>query len=205
MGRTGKTAYQRRDLDIYNLRRTRAYREHHVHDARRGGEHRRAPQARSGRPPRLPASLHQGDTDSGKGLYHINAVERPCISFPFSSAAFTPRSQHRQRLGGGQERRGGAQAYRRRRARRKVAMFLRGRFHPASRRKWTRSRRGSTARSCSCPLTVNLMVFSIRVSPNAPINNEPSGTDRSRVSDRLREPYRAREKTNTTLPEHGIQ
>ena len=47
------------------------------HHARRGGEHRRAAQTRSARPGRLVAGRHgaQGDTDSSKGLYHINAVD----------------------------------------------------------------------------------------------------------------------------------
>ena len=80
----GKTAYQRlaaiSPSHIYNLRHTRAYREHHVHHTKTRaaavsiGE-RRKPDP-GGRPgyPRVD-TVHQGDTDSGKGLYHINAVD----------------------------------------------------------------------------------------------------------------------------------
>ena len=80
----GKTAYQRlaaiSPSHIYNLRRTRAYREHHVHHTKTRaaavsiGE-RRKPDP-GGRPGYLRVdTVHQGDTDSGKGLYHINAVD----------------------------------------------------------------------------------------------------------------------------------
>ena len=80
----GKTEYQRlaaiSPSHIYNLRRTRAYREHHVHHTKTRaaavsiGE-RRKPDP-GGRPGYLRVdTVHQGDTDSGKGLYHINAVD----------------------------------------------------------------------------------------------------------------------------------
>ena len=80
----GKTAYQRlaaiSPSHIYNLRRTRAYREHHVHHTKTRaaavsiGE-RRKPDPR-GRAGWLRVdTVHQGDTDSSKGLYHINAVD----------------------------------------------------------------------------------------------------------------------------------
>ena len=65
---------------IYNLRRTRAYREHHVHHTKTRaaavsiGE-RRKPDPR-GRPGYLRVdTVHQGDTETSKGLYHINAVD----------------------------------------------------------------------------------------------------------------------------------
>ena len=80
----GKTAYQRlaaiSPSHIYNLRRTRVYREHHVHHTKTRaaavsiGE-RRKPDPR-GRAGWLRVdTVHQGDTDSSKGLYHINAVD----------------------------------------------------------------------------------------------------------------------------------
>ena len=80
----GKTEYQRlaaiSPSHIYNLRRTRAYREHHVHHTKTRaaavsiGE-RRKPDP-GGRPGWLRVdTVHQGDTDSSKGLYHINAVD----------------------------------------------------------------------------------------------------------------------------------
>ena len=80
----GKTEYQRlasiSPSHIYNLRRTRVYREHHVHHTKTRaaavsiGE-RRKPDPR-GRPGYLRVdTVHQGDTDSSKGLYHINAVD----------------------------------------------------------------------------------------------------------------------------------
>ena len=80
----GKTDYQRlasiSASHIYNLRRTRAYREHHVHHTKTRaaavsiGE-RRKPDPR-GRPGYLRVdTVHQGDTETSKGLYHINAVD----------------------------------------------------------------------------------------------------------------------------------
>ena len=63
---------------IYNLRRTAAYRQHHVHHTKtrsRGvsiGE-RRKPDPR-GQPGRVD-TVHQGDTPTRPGLYHINAVD----------------------------------------------------------------------------------------------------------------------------------
>ncbi len=79
-----KAAYQRlasiSASHIYNLRRTAAYRRHHVHHTKtraRGvsiGE-RRKPDA-GGRPGYLRLdTVHQGDTETRKGLYHINAVD----------------------------------------------------------------------------------------------------------------------------------
>ena len=65
---------------IYNLRRTRAYREHHVHHTKTRASgvsigERRKPQPR-GRPGYLRVdTVHQGDTTSRKGIYHINAVD----------------------------------------------------------------------------------------------------------------------------------
>ena len=65
---------------IYNLRRTRAYREHHVHytKTRSSGVsigERRKPQPH-GKPGHLRVdTVHQGDSGSGKGIYHINAVD----------------------------------------------------------------------------------------------------------------------------------
>ena len=65
---------------IYNLRRTRVYREQRVHHTKTRaaavaiGE-RRKPEPR-GRPGFLRVdAVHQGDTTSGKGIYHINAVD----------------------------------------------------------------------------------------------------------------------------------
>ena len=65
---------------IYNLRRTGAYRQHHVHHSKtrpsgvRLGE-RRQPDPR-GQPGYLRVdTVHQGDTDTRRGLYHINAVD----------------------------------------------------------------------------------------------------------------------------------
>ena len=79
-----KAAYQRlasiSASHIYNLRRSAAYRRHHVHHTKtrsRGvsiGE-RRKPDA-GGRPGYLRLdTVHQGDTETRKGLYHINAVD----------------------------------------------------------------------------------------------------------------------------------
>ena len=65
---------------IYNLRRTRAYREHHVHHTKTRASavsigERRKPQPR-GQPGHLRVdTVHQGDTGSRKGIYHINAVD----------------------------------------------------------------------------------------------------------------------------------
>ena len=65
---------------IYNLRRRAAYRQHHVHHTKtraRGvsiGE-RRQPDPR-GQPGYLRVdTVHQGDTETHQGLYHINAVD----------------------------------------------------------------------------------------------------------------------------------
>lgn len=65
---------------IYNLRRTAAYRRHHVHHSKTRpravaiGERRR-PEPR-GRPGYLRVdTVHQGDTDTRPGLYHLNAVD----------------------------------------------------------------------------------------------------------------------------------
>ena len=79
-----KAAYQRlasiSASHIYNLRRTAAYRQHHVHHTKtrsRGvsiGE-RRKPDPR-GQPGYLRVdTVHQGDTPTRPGLYHINAVD----------------------------------------------------------------------------------------------------------------------------------
>ncbi len=65
---------------IDNLRRTRAYREHRVHHTRTRASavsigERRKPESR-GRPGYLRVdTVHQGDTGSRKGIYHINAVD----------------------------------------------------------------------------------------------------------------------------------
>ncbi len=80
----GRTQYERlasiSASHIYNLRRTRAYREHHLHHTKTRacgvsiGE-RRKPQPR-GQPGYLRVdTVHQGDTASRKGIYHINAVD----------------------------------------------------------------------------------------------------------------------------------
>ena len=80
----GKKEYQRlasiSASHIYNLRRRAAYRQHHVHHTKtraRGvsiGERRR-PDPR-GRPGYLRVdTVHQGDTETRQGLYHINAVD----------------------------------------------------------------------------------------------------------------------------------
>ncbi len=65
---------------IYNLRRTAAYREHHVHHTRTRsravaiGERRRPNPC--GSPGYLRVdTVHQVDTASRSGLYHINAVD----------------------------------------------------------------------------------------------------------------------------------
>ena len=80
----GKAAYRRlaslSASHIYNLRRTAAYRQHHVHHTRTRsravaiGERRRPNPC--GRPGYLRVdTVHQGDTDTRPGLYHINAVD----------------------------------------------------------------------------------------------------------------------------------
>ena len=62
------------------LRRTRAYREHHVHHTKTRASavsigERRKPEPR-GQPGYLRVdAVHQGDSGSGKGIYHINAVD----------------------------------------------------------------------------------------------------------------------------------
>ncbi len=65
---------------IYNLRRTRAYREHHVHHTKTRASgvsigERRKPQPRGQAGYLRVDTVHQGDTQSSKGLYHINAVD----------------------------------------------------------------------------------------------------------------------------------
>ena len=80
----GKAEYQRlasiSASQIYNPRRTRAYREQHVHHTKtraRGvsiGERRKADPR--GQPGYLRVdTVHQGDTETQRGLYHINAVD----------------------------------------------------------------------------------------------------------------------------------
>ena len=65
---------------IYNLRRTRAYREHHVHHTKTRASavsigERRKPDPR-GQPGFVRVdTVHQGESPKGKGLYHINAVD----------------------------------------------------------------------------------------------------------------------------------
>jgi hypothetical protein len=65
---------------IYNLRRTRAYRQHHIHHTKTRASgvsigERRKPDPR-GQPGYLRVdTVHQGDTDTRQGLYHINAVD----------------------------------------------------------------------------------------------------------------------------------
>ena len=65
---------------IYNVRHTRAYREHHVHHTKTRASgvsigERRKPQPR-GQPGYLRVdTVHQGDTASRKGIDHINAVD----------------------------------------------------------------------------------------------------------------------------------
>ena len=65
---------------IYNLRRTAAYRRHHVHLTKTRSRvvaigERRRPDPR-GQPGYLRVdAVHQGDTQTRKGLYHINAVD----------------------------------------------------------------------------------------------------------------------------------
>ena len=62
------------------MRRTRAYREHHVHHTKTRASavsigERRKPQPR-GQPGFVRVdTVHQGDSPKGKGLYHINAVD----------------------------------------------------------------------------------------------------------------------------------
>ena len=65
---------------IYNLRRSRTYREQRVHHTKTRASavnigERRQPEPR-GQPGHLRVdTVHQGDTPKGKGLYHINAVD----------------------------------------------------------------------------------------------------------------------------------
>ena len=80
----GKAEYQRlasiSASHIYNLRRTRAYREQHVHHTKTRAHgvsigERRKPDPR-GQPGYLRVdTVHQGDTETQRGLYHINAVD----------------------------------------------------------------------------------------------------------------------------------
>ncbi len=65
---------------IYNLRRSRTYREHRVHHTKTRASavnigERRKPDPR-GKPGFVRVdTVHQGDSPKGKGLYHINAVD----------------------------------------------------------------------------------------------------------------------------------
>ena len=65
---------------IYNLRRSRTYREQRIHHTKTRASavnigERRKPDPR-GEPGHLRVdTVHQGDTPKGKGLYHINAVD----------------------------------------------------------------------------------------------------------------------------------
>ncbi len=65
---------------IYNLRRSRAYREHRVHHTQTRASavsigERRKPEPH-GQPGHLRVdTVHQGDSGCGKGIYHINAVD----------------------------------------------------------------------------------------------------------------------------------
>ena len=65
---------------IYNLRRSAVYRQHHVHHTRTRSRavaigERRRPNPR-GRPGYLRVdTVHQGDTASRPGIYHVNAVD----------------------------------------------------------------------------------------------------------------------------------
>ena len=65
---------------IYNLRRSRTYREQRIHHTKTRASavnigERRKPDPR-GQPGHLRVdTVHQGDTPKGKGLYHINAVD----------------------------------------------------------------------------------------------------------------------------------
>ncbi len=80
----GRAGYERlasiSAAHIYNLRRTKAYREHHVHHTKTRASgvsigERRKPQP-CGQPGYLRVdAVHQGDTPSRKGIYHINAVD----------------------------------------------------------------------------------------------------------------------------------
>ena len=80
----GKREYQRlasiSPSHIYNLRRTAGYRRHHLHVTKTRaravaiGERRRPDPG--GRPGYLRVdTVHQGDTETRQGLYHINAVD----------------------------------------------------------------------------------------------------------------------------------
>jgi hypothetical protein len=79
-----KQAYQRlasiSSSHIYNLRRRAAYRQHHVHHtktrARAVGIGERRQPSQRGQPGYLRVdTVHQGDTSTREGLYHINAVD----------------------------------------------------------------------------------------------------------------------------------
>jgi hypothetical protein len=79
-----KEAYQRlasiSSSHIYNLRRRAAYRQHHVHHtltrARTVGIGERRKPSQRGQPGYLRVdTVHQGDTSTREGLYHINAVD----------------------------------------------------------------------------------------------------------------------------------
>ncbi len=80
----GKAKYERlssiSSSHIYNLRRTRSYREQRVHHTQTRASavsigERRKPDPR-GQPGFLRVdTVHQGDTASRKGIYHINAVD----------------------------------------------------------------------------------------------------------------------------------
>lgn len=79
-----KAAYQRlasiSSSHIYNLRRRAAYRQHHVHHiktrARAVGIGERRQPSQRGQPGYLRVdTVHQGDTSTREGLYHINAVD----------------------------------------------------------------------------------------------------------------------------------
>ena len=80
----GKAAYRRLTSlsasHIYNLRRSAVYRQHHVHHTRTRSRavaigERRRPNPR-GRPGYLRVdTVHQGDTASRPGIYHVNAVD----------------------------------------------------------------------------------------------------------------------------------
>ncbi len=80
----GQREYQRlasiSPSHIYNLRRSEGYRRHHLHVTKTRARavaigERRRPEPR-GRPGYLRVdTVHQGDTDTRQGLYHINAVD----------------------------------------------------------------------------------------------------------------------------------
>ena len=72
-----------RSAHLYNLRRRAGYQATRLHWTKTTGQSiaigaRRAP-APDGRPGFIPIdSVHQGDQDGAKGLYHINAVD--CVT-----------------------------------------------------------------------------------------------------------------------------